>query len=91
MGIEEQQVKRPPDNYFNSIAFLFRLAGFPLKMNISTIYAVYMITVIFCSSSTFIGFVVGVYEHRDDLGQIMASLRAMMPLFYALVIYVYCR
>jgi hypothetical protein len=92
MGIEQQQVKRLPDNNFNSIAFLFRLAGFPLKMNkISTIYAVYMITVIFCSSSTIIGFVVGVYEHRDDLGHIMTSMRVLMPLMNVMIIYVYCR
>jgi hypothetical protein len=92
MEIEEQKVKKQPDNYFSSTIFLFRLAGVPLKMNnISTIYAVYMITVIFCICSTIIGFVVDVYEHRDDLGHIMTSMRVLIPLINDLVIYVYCR
>jgi hypothetical protein len=92
MEIEQQKVKKQADNYFSSIIFLFRVAGVPLKINkISTIYAVYMLTVIFCTCSTIIGFVVGVYEHRDDLGHIMTSMRVLIPLINDLVIYVYCR
>jgi hypothetical protein len=92
MEVVGQKLKKQSDNYFNSIVFFFRLAGVPLKMNnISTVYAVYMITVMFCSSSTFIGFIVGVYEHRDDLGHIMSSMRVLMPLINTLIIYVYCR
>jgi hypothetical protein len=92
MEIEEQKVKRLSDNCFNVIVFFFRLAGVPFKMNkISIIYAIYMITVMFCTSSTFIGFVVDVYKHRDDLGHIMTSLRVLMPLMNVIVIYCYCR
>ena len=69
MEIEGKEMKKQPDNYFNSIIFLFRLAGVTFKMNkISTTYAIYMLTVVFCTCTTIIGFVVGVYEHRDDLG-----------------------
>ena len=92
MGIEEQEINRQSDNYFNSIIFLFRLAGVPFKMNkISTIYAAYMITVIFCTCSTFVGLVVDVYVNRNDLGHIMTSMRVLMPLINVMVIYVYCR
>jgi hypothetical protein len=92
MAVEEQRVKRLSDDYFNSIVFFFRLAGIPFNMNnISTIYALYMITVIFCSSSTFIGMVVSVYAHRDDLGHVMTNMRVMMPLMCDIIIYVYCR
>jgi hypothetical protein len=92
MGIVGQKLKKQSNNYFNSIVFFFRLAGVPLKMNkMSTIYAVYMMTVMFCSSSTLIGLIVGVYEHRDDLGHIMTSMRVLMPLMNVIIIYAYCR
>ena len=92
MEIEEQEVNRQSDTYFYSIIFLFRLAGVPFKMNkISTIYAAYMITVIFCTCSTIIGLVVIVYEHRVDLGYIMTSMRVLIPLINDMVIHVYCR
>jgi hypothetical protein len=92
MEIEGKKMKNQSENDFNSIIFLFRLAGVPLKMNkISTHYAIYMLTVIFCTCSTIIGFVVGVYEHRDDLGHIMTSMRVLIPLMHDMVIYVYCR
>ena len=85
-------MKKQSDNYFNSIIFLFRLAGVPFKMNkISTTYAIYMVTVVFCTCTTIIGLVVGVYEHRDDLGHIMTSTRVLMPLMNDIVIYFYCR
>ena len=92
MENEGKKINKQSDNYFNSIIFLFRLAGVPFKMNIiSTTYAIYMLTVIFCTCSTIIGSVVGVYEHRDDLGHIMASMRVLIPLMNDMVVYVYCR
>jgi hypothetical protein len=92
MEIEGKKMKKQSDNYFNSIIFLFRLAGVPFKMNkISTTYAIYMITVVFCTCTTIIGLVVGVYKHRDDLGHIMTSTRVLMPLMNDIVIYFYCR
>jgi hypothetical protein len=92
MGIEGQKLKKQSNNYFNSIVFFFRLAGVPFNMNkISVVYAVYMITVTFCTCSTFIGMVASVYVHRDDLGHIMTSMRVLMPLMCDTIIYVYCR
>jgi hypothetical protein len=92
MEIEGQKLKKHSDNYFNLIVFLFRTAGFPFKMNtISAIYAVYMITVIFCTCCTFIGMAANVYVHRDDLEHITPSLRVLMPLMNVMITYVYCR
>jgi hypothetical protein len=92
MEIEEQKVKRLSDNCFNFIVFFFRLGGVPFKINkISIIYAIYMTTVIFCSSSTIIGLFVDVYKYWDDLGHIMTSLRVLMPLMDFMFIYCYCR
>jgi hypothetical protein len=92
MDFEGQKIKKRSDNNFSSILFLFRLAGVPIKMNkISTIYAIYMITVIFSTCSTIIGFIIGVYIYRDDLGYIMTNMRVLIPLMNDMVIYVYCR
>jgi hypothetical protein len=92
MEIEGKKIKKQSDNHFNSIIFLFRLAGVPFQINkISTIYAVYTITVIFCTCCTITGSVIGVYKHRDDLGHIMTSMRVLIPFMNDMVIYVYCR
>jgi hypothetical protein len=92
MAFEGKKLKKRSNNYFSSIIFLFRLAGVQFKINkISTIYAFYVLTVVFCTCSTIIGLVVGVYEHRDDLGHIMTSMRVLIPLINDMVIYVYCR
>jgi hypothetical protein len=92
MDFEEKKLKKRSDNYFSLIIFLFRLAGVPFKMNkMSTVYAFYVLTVVCCTCSTIIGLVVGVYEHRDDLGHIMTSMRVLIPIVNDLVIYVYCR
>ena len=77
---------------FGSMIFLFRMAGVPLKMKkISTIYAVYMITVIICSCSTYIGMFVDVYIHWDDLGRSMTSMRMLIPFTNVMWISLYCR
>jgi len=92
MAFEGKKLKKRSNNYFSSIIFLFRLAGVQFKINkISTIYAFYVLTVVFCTCSTIIGLVVGVYEHRDDLGHIMTNMRVLIPLINDMVIYVYCR
>jgi hypothetical protein len=92
MATEGQKLKKQSNNYINSTVFLFRLAGVPFNMNkISTIYALYMITVIFCTGSTFIGMAASVYVHRDDLGHIMTNIRVLMPLACDINIYVHCR
>jgi hypothetical protein len=77
---------------FGSTIFLFRLAGIPLKMKkMSTIYAIYMITVISCTCTTFVGMFVDVYIHRDDLGHVMTNIRTSIGFTNALGMYFYCR
>ena len=81
MNRQETKLKRLSEIRFGSMIFLFRMAGIPLKMKtISTIYAVYMITVIICGCSTFIGMLVDVYINRDDLGRAMTTMRVLLPI-----------
>jgi len=76
MDNEVPEVKGMSNSRFSSIIFLLRLAGIPIKMKkMSTLYAVYMITVISCTCITFVGMFVDVYIHRDDLGHAMTNIR----------------
>jgi len=80
MNTAEPKVEGLSDIRFASIIFLFRLAGIPVNVKkIPTIYVVYMITVITCSFSTFIGMFADVYVHWDDLGSAMTSIRVLFP------------
>jgi hypothetical protein len=86
------KVKGLSEIRFSRIIFLFRLAGIPFKMKkISTVYVIYMITVIICSCSTFLGMFVDVYIHRDDLSHVMTNLRALTAMIDILWIYFSCR
>jgi hypothetical protein len=92
MNRKEQKLKGVLEIRFGSIIFLFRIAGIPLKMKkISTIYAVYMITVTVCGLSTFMGMFVDVYIHWDDLGRAMTTMRMLIPFTNVIWIYFYCR
>jgi hypothetical protein len=72
--------------------FLFKIAGIPVQMKkISTIYGVYMIIVIICTFSTYIGMFFDVYIHWDDLGRAMTTMRALIPFTNVMWIYSYCR
>jgi len=76
MDKEVPEVKGLSNSRFSWIIFLLRLAGIPFKMkNMSTLYTIYMITVIFCTCSTFVGMFVDVYINRDDLGHVMTNIR----------------
>jgi hypothetical protein len=76
MDNEEPKVKGLSNSRFGSIIFLLRLAGIPFQVkNMSTLYAIYMITVITCTCTTFVGMFVDVYIHRDDLGHVMTNIR----------------
>ena len=80
------------DRRFGSIILLFRLAGIPFhKKKISIIYAVYMITVIICASTTYIGLLIDVYTHWNDLGRAMTTMRVLIPVTNVMWIYTYCR
>ena len=92
MESEEQKIKELFKSRFSSIIFLLRLAGIPFKMQkISTIYAIYMRTVIFCTCTTFLGMFFDVYVHRDDLGHVMTNIRMFIPMVNNLWIYAYGR
>ena len=92
MKRKEENVKGLSEIRFGSMIFLFRVAGIPLKLKkISTIYAVYMITVIICSFSTFIGMFAEVNVHRDDLGRAMTSVRLLIPALNIIWTFSCCR
>ena len=77
---------------FGSFIFLLRVAGIPFQMKkMSTLYAVYMITVISCTCTTFIGMFFDVYVHRDDLGHVMTNIRASISFTNFLWMFIYCR
>jgi hypothetical protein len=92
MYTEVPKLKRQSTIRFGSIIFLLRMAGIPFKIKkISPIYAIYMITMIICSCSTFIGMLVDVYIHWDELGRAMTNLRVSIQYTNLLFIYFYCR
>ena len=92
MNTAEPKVKGLSDIRFASIIFFWRLAGIPVKMKkISTIYAVYMITVIICSCSTFIGMFIDVNVHWNNLGRAMTSMRALFTFTNIMWTFSYCR
>jgi hypothetical protein len=92
MNSEEVKLNGPSECRFGSIIFLLRMTGIPFKMKkVSTIYAIYMITVIVCCYSTLIGMSVDVYLHREDLGQAMTSMRAFIPFTNVMWVFSNCR
>jgi len=86
------EVKEMSNSRFGSIIFLLRLAGTPIKMKkMSTLYAIYMITVISCTCTTFVGMFADVYMYRDDLGHVMTNIRASFGFTNVLWMSFYCR
>ena len=92
MNRNETNLNGLSDSRFGSMIFLLRMAGIPFQMKkISTIYAIYMITVIICASTTFLGMVGDVYVHRDDLGHAMTTMRTLISLINVMWIFSICR
>jgi hypothetical protein len=92
MDSENITLKTLRERRFGSIILLFRLAGIPFyKKKMSNIYAIYMRTVIFCASTTYLGMFVDVYLHRNDLGHAMTSMRILIPVTNIMWLYTYCR
>jgi hypothetical protein len=92
MDNEVTKVKELSNSRFGSIIFLLRLAGIPFQMkNMSTLYAIYMITVISCTCTTLAGMFVDVYIHRDDMGHVMTNIRVSISITNALWTFLYCR
>jgi len=86
------EVKGLSHRRFDSIIFLLRLAGIPIKMkNMSTIYAIYMVTAISCTCTTFGGMLFDVYIHSDDLEHVMTNIRISIACTNFLWILFYCR
>ena len=89
---EVLKLKEMLNSRFGSIIFLLRMSGIPFKMKkISTLYGIYMITVMICSCSTFIGMFVDVYIHMEELGRAITNLCVSIPYTNLLFIYFYCR
>jgi len=92
MNREGTKLKGLSESRLGPMIFLFKIAGIPIQMKkISTIYGVYMITVIICTFSTFIGMFVDVYVHRDDVRHAMTTMRILIPFTNIMWIYSYCR
>jgi hypothetical protein len=92
MNRKETKLNGLSESRFSSIIFLLRMAGIPFKMKkLSTIYTIYMVTVITCSFSTVMGMFVDVYIHWDELGRTMTTLRALFPFTNVVWIFSYCR
>jgi hypothetical protein len=89
---QETKLKWLSEIRFGSMIFLFRMAGIPVQMGkVSTIYGVYMITVIVCTCSMFIGTFLDVYVHWEDLGRAMTTMRVLITYTNVIWIYFYCR
>jgi hypothetical protein len=92
MDNEVPEIKGLSNSRFSSIIFLLRLAGIPFKMKkISTLYTIYMITVISCTCTTFVGMFFDVYIHRDDLGHVMTNIRVSIAFTNFIWMFLYCR
>ena len=92
MNIRKTKLKELSEIRFGSTIFLLRMAGIPLKMKkLKPIYTIYMVTVIVCSCSTFIGMSVDAYIRRGDLGGAMATMRTLIPFTNIMWIFSYCR
>jgi hypothetical protein len=92
MGSENPKIKGLSESRFSSIILLLRLAGIPLKMKkMPTVYAVYMISVIICSCTTYVGMFADVYVHSDDLEHTMTNIRVLVATASVVWIYFACR
>ena len=92
MNRQEPKQKGLSESRFGTIIFLLRIAGIPCKMKkISTIYFIYMITVIICTTTTYLGMFGDVFIHRDVLGRAMTTMRLLIPFTDAIWIFSICR
>jgi len=92
MNRKESKLEGLSEIRFGSMIFLFRMAAIPLKMRkVSTIYTVYMITVVICFCSMFTGLSLDVYINRDDLGRAMTTVRLLLTMTNIMWIFSYCR
>jgi hypothetical protein len=92
MESEDTKINRLSERRFGSIIFLLRSAGIPFQMKTkSTIYIIYMTTLIVCSFATYIGLLFNGYLNWDDLGRAMTAMRMLIPVTNIVWLYTYCR
>ena len=92
MNTKISKLKGLSEIRFGSMIFLLRMAGIPFQMKkISTVYAIYMNTVIICFSTVYLGMFFEVYVHRDDLTLAMTTIRVLIAFTSMLWVYSYCR
>jgi len=92
MNRKERKLKGLPGSRFGSMIFLLRMVGIPCKMKkMSTVYSIYMITLITCASTTYLGMLGDLYVHRDDLGRAMTTMRALISFTNVMWIFSICR
>jgi hypothetical protein len=92
METEGTKINRLSERRFGSIIFLMKLGGIPFRMKkISTIYTIYMTTLIFCSYSTGVGLFLEGYTHWDDFRHTITFLRVFIPFMNLMWLYIYCR
>jgi hypothetical protein len=92
MESKEIRIKTLSESRFGLVISLFRLGGIPFKMKkISTIYAVYMHILTVCGCTTYLGMLVDVYIHRDELGRAMTNMRVLIAMTNVIWIDTYCR
>jgi hypothetical protein len=92
MNRKETKLKGLSESRFGSMIFLLRMAGIPFQVKkISTIYAIYMRTVIVCASTTYLGMFGDVYVHRDDLGRATMTMRVLFSFTNVMWIFSICR
>jgi len=92
MNRKERKLKGLPGSRFGSMIFLLRMVGIPCKMKeISTVYAIYIKTLIVCVSTTYLGMLGDVYIHRDGLGRSMTTIRVLISFTNVMWIFSICR
>jgi len=92
MEKKKPKAKELSEIRFSWIILFLRLGGIPFKLKeMSSLYAIYMITVIICTFSTYLGMFVDVYIHRDDFSHVMTNLRVLTGMTIVLWIYFSCR
>lgn len=88
----ESKLNKLSESRFYSIIFLLRVGGVPFKMRkLSTIYAIYMTTMIICNCTTVLGMFADVYVHWDEFGRAVTTMRALFPIVDIMWIYIYYR
>ena len=92
MNTENSKLNELSEIRFRSMIFLLRMAGIPFQIKkVSTVYAIYMNTVIICFSTTYLGMFADVYMHLDDLVLAMTTMRLLISFTNMMWIFLYCR